>query len=188
MVKENIKKFWKFLQEDTWQSWLVSMIIIIVLIKFIFFPTLSWITGSPLPLVVVESCSMYHNADFENWWDAHAALYMQYNITKSDFQSYIFQNGLNKGDVILVWSKSTYNIGDVIIFNAGTQYPIIHRVVTAPNLSTKGDNNGGQLSEEKTISPNQIVGKGIFHIPLIGWLKLIFYEPFRPADQRGFCH
>ena len=48
-------KFWKFLKADTWQSWLISMILLVIIIKFIFFPLLSLITGSSLPLVVVDS-------------------------------------------------------------------------------------------------------------------------------------
>ena len=59
-VKESLKKFWAFLQEDSWQSWVVSLILIIIIIKFVFFPLLSFVTGTTLPLVVVESCSMYH--------------------------------------------------------------------------------------------------------------------------------
>ncbi|MDD5098485.1 MAG: hypothetical protein PHD31_02095 [Candidatus Pacebacteria bacterium] len=188
MIKERVKKFWAFLQEDTWQSWLVSLILIIVLIKFIFFPTISWITGSPLPLVVVESCSMYHNANFEDWWGAHSSFYSPYSINKSEFQSYYFKNGLNKGDVILVWGRAKYNSGDVIIFNAGTQNPIIHRLINTSPLSTKGDNNDNQLPQEKSIPKENVIGKGIVKIPLIGWLKLIFFDVFKPASQRGLCH
>ncbi len=188
MKKGKIKKFWAFLQEDTWQSWLVSLILIIVLIKFIFFPALSWITGSPLPLVVVESCSMYHSTNFEQWWDRHSILYEDYNISKSDFESYYFKNGLNKGDIILLWGRTTYEKGDVIIFNAGTQHPLIHRLVTAPNFSTKGDNNDNQLPMEKSIPQENILGKGVVRIPFIGWIKLIFFDIFNSPDQRGFCH
>ena len=70
-----IGKFWAFLKKDTWQSWLVSLILIIIIIKFIFFPGLSFLTSSPLPLVVVESCSMYHESSFDSWWNSNAAYY-----------------------------------------------------------------------------------------------------------------
>lgn len=188
MIKDKVKKFWKFLQEDTWQSWIVSLILIIVLIKFIFFPIISLITGSPLPLVVIESCSMYHNSNFENWWDAHSAIYSQYSINKSEFQDYPFKNGLNKGDVILVWDRTEYKQGDIIIFEAGTQHPLIHRLMSISPLSTKGDNNDNQLFMEKIIPPEKVIGKGIVRIPLVGWLKLIFFDLFKPAGQRGFCN
>lgn len=187
MIKRKLKKFWNFLQEDTWQSWLVSLVLIVVLIKFVFFPLLSLATGSPLPLVVVESCSMYHNSNFDTWWDTHSALYERFDIHKTDFESYYFKNGLKKGDVILLWGHSDYNIGDVIIFNAGTQYPIIHRIVKGAPLSTKGDNNSDQLPVEKDINEENILGKGVIRIPWVGWIKLVFFDIFKPASQRGFC-
>src|SRR3989338_1152189 len=119
--KENpIKRFWHFLSEDTWQAWIVSLVIIIICIKFIFFPLLSLITGSALPLVVVESCSMYHESSFYSWWQSNEAWYDSKDIEKADFESYPFKNGLNKGDIIFVWGHSSYKKGDIIIFNAGT--------------------------------------------------------------------
>lgn len=187
MTKNKIKKFWEFLQEDTWQSWLTSLIIIVVAIKFVFFPLLSLITGSPLPLVVVESCSMYHNTNFNEWWDRHSALYSPFKINKEDFQSYPLKNGLNKGDVILLWGHSDYKIGDIIIFQAGTPHPIIHRIVKSDPFSTKGDHNSNQLPMEITIPKEKIIGKGIARIPLIGWIKLIFFDIFNPPSQRGLC-
>lgn len=187
-IKEAAKKFWAFLQKDTWQSWIVSMILIVVFIKFIFFPALTLITGSSLPLVVVESCSMYHEIPFDSWWEKNAVFYEQRNITKSDFESFKFQNGLNKGDIIIVWGKSDYKIGDTIIFNAGTQHPLIHRLIFQNPLATKGDHNSDQLSIEKSISEDAVIGKGIARIPFIGWIKLIFFDIFNPPSQRGLCY
>ncbi len=91
-IKESLKKFWKFLNEDTWQSWLVSLVLIVIIIKFIFFPTLSFITQTPLPLVVVESCSMYHQgnffSNFDNWFERHEVKYNAYNVAKEEFQDF----------------------------------------------------------------------------------------------------
>ena len=197
--KQSMKKFWDFLQEDNWKSWSISLILLIILIKFIFFPTLSFITSSPLPLVVVESCSMYHESSFNEWWSGNYVWYEQNNITKSDFESFPFKKGLNKGDIIFVWGRSSYKKADIIIFNpnadASSKYPIIHRLVTLNPLGTKGDHNIKQLTrnnnpqnidETKVFSEN-IIGKSAFKIPLLGWIKLIFFEPFREAEQRGFC-
>jgi len=51
-----------------------------------------------------------------------------------------------------------------------------------------GDNNNGQLSIEKEINQEQLVGKAFFRItPSLGWGKLIFYESVRPESERGFC-
>ena len=187
-IKEQIKRFWHFLNEDTWQSWFVSLILIIIFIKLILFPGLAWITGSPLPLVVVESCSMYHESDFNSWWDKNAAWYESRNITKEQFQNFPFKSGLNKGDIIFVWGKGNYNIGDIIIFNANSRYPLIHRIVTENPLGTKGDHNIDQIQNmEKDINKNNVIGKSYLKIPYAGWIKLIFYEFSKPQSERGFC-
>jgi hypothetical protein len=145
-----------------------------------------------LPLVIVESCSMHH---YENGFGkifAAGNVYSENNISQSDTKNWVFQDGFNKGDIIFVTAADNIKVGDVIIFNAGAQYPLIHRVVKIDEsvYSTKGDNyltNSKQLSVEKQISKNQIVGKAVFRIPYAGWVKLIFYEFSRPANERGFC-
>ncbi len=185
--KEMFKKSWDYLKRDTWDSWLVSLVLVFLVVKFIFFPLLSLATGSPLPLVVVESCSMYHSSDFDDWWFQNKAWYEENDISKEDFLKYKFQNGLNKGDIILTWGHSDYVRGDIIIFNAETTYPLIHRIISSKKISTKGDHNLGQLPVEKDIQESQILGKAIVKIPFLGWLKLIFFEPFKPENQRGFC-
>jgi len=193
-LKEQIKKFWNFLKEDTWQSWLVSLILLIVIIKFIFFPLMSLLTGTPLPLVVVESCSMYHESDFNTWWNSNAGWYEARNITKEQFKSFSLKYGFNKGDILFVTGRGTPHIGNVIIFKAESKYPIIHRVISLSPLETKGDHNSGQLTmasygvDETNIDKNGIVGYARFKVvPLLGWVKLIFFEPLKPANERGFC-
>ncbi len=182
------KRFWKFLNQDTWQSWAVSLILAFVLIKFIFFPGLALVTGSSLPLVVVESCSMYHGVGFDEWWTENELWYERQNITKEEFQDYRFKNGMDKGDIILLWGRGDYDLGDVIVFEAGFKNPLIHRIVEDDEvMGTKGDNNFGQLSSEKEISEETIMGKGILRIPGLGWIKLIFFEGTRAPEQRGFC-
>lgn len=192
-IKERIINFWEFLKKDTWQSWIVSIILVVIGIKFIFFPLLSFITGASLPLVVVESCSMYHESDFEDWWSKNAAWYKSKEIGKSDFESFSLKNGLNKGDIVFVWGNSDYKKGDIIIFLANSEavakYPIIHRIVSKNPISTKGDHNNNQLTidnnsqkiDETNISEERIIGKAAGKIPLIGWIKLIFF------NQTGFC-
>ena len=182
-----IKKFWNYLHQDTWHSWLVSIILIVIIIKFVFFPILSFITGSPLPLVVVESCSMYHESSFDNWWEKNEPWYESHNISKEEFSSFPLKNGLNKGDIVIIWGRSENKVGDIIVFNANTRYPLIHRIVSLSPLSTKGDHNANQLEVEKDISQNVVLGEAVAKIPLVGWVKLIFFEPTKPEEQRGFC-
>lgn len=184
---DSIKRFWNFLKEDTWQSWIVSLILAFVVIKFIFFPTLSYTLNTSLPLVVVESCSMYHGEGFDEWWKNNEVWYQRKDIGKIHFEKFPFKNGLNKGDIVLVSGRGTPEKGDVIIFESGFQHPLIHRIVTNDPLGTKGDNNGAQLPSEKNIHKDMILGKAVAKVPALGWVKLIFFEGMRPSSQRGFC-
>lgn len=183
-----IKKFWQFLKKDTWQSWFVSLILAVVLIKFLFFPFLSLVTGSSLPLVVVESCSMYHESKFDSWWEKNSEWYEGKNITREDFENYPIKGGLNKGDIVFIVGRGGYNEGDVIVFNANRKYPLIHRIVGSEPINTKGDHNPDQIDIEKSVSEDEIIGKAFFKVPYIGWVKLVFFEPFKPISGRGLCH
>ena len=196
-----IVRFWKFLQEDSWQSWIVSLVLLVILIRFVFFPLLGFVTGSSLPLVVIESCSMYHNSGFDEWWNDRSDWYEGNGIGKADFREFPFKNGLNKGDIILVWGHADYGVGDIIIFepnlDSSAPHPIIHRIVAEEPYQTKGDNNLAQLVggnpanpqniDETNIRDEQVIGKAVFRIPYLGWIKLIFFEPFRGAGERGLC-
>jgi signal peptidase I len=191
-VKKNLKEFWKFLKQDTWQAWLVSLVLAFIFIKFIFFPLLSWGLATELPLVVVESCSMFHSTGFDSWWNGNGNWYKDNRlIEKEEFERFKFKNGLNKGDIVLVTGRGGVEIGDIIIFKT-TQFrnPLIHRLVREDPYETKGDNgntNAVQLSAEKNIPEDAIMGKSVAKIPGLGWIKLIFFEGFRPESQRGFC-
>ena len=187
---EAIKKIWKFLQEDSWPSFAVSLILAFVIIKFVFFPGLSFLTGTSLPLVIVESCSMYHHEDgFARTFES--SVYSDYEISIEDTAGWDFQNGFSKGDVIFVVGAKDVEVGDVIIFDGGRQYPLIHRVVKAEDsYATKGDNyktNSLQLNSEKNIAEDQLVGRALFKVPGIGWAKLIFFEIGRSPSDRGMC-
>jgi signal peptidase I len=189
-IMKFFKKVWDFLQEDNWLSFLVTLGIAFILIKFLFFPGLSLLTGTELPLVIVESCSMYHHeAGLEKTFGS--SVYGDYGISLGDTSNWNFQNGFSKGDVIFVVGVKNPSVGDVIIFNGGARYPLIHRVVkSGKTYATKGDNyktNSLQLESEKNISKDQLIGKALFRIPAIGWAKLIFFELNRAPRDRGFC-
>src|SRR3989344_4594127 len=112
-------KFWNFLKQDNWKSWIISIILMVLVIKFILFPILNLVTGTSLPLVIVESCSMYHSGNFNDFWNAQGAWYEQRDINYSEFSSFPMKNGINKGDIILVWGRTKIEIGDIIIFDGG---------------------------------------------------------------------
>lgn len=184
-------EYWRrsvtFLKQDSWQSWVVSLLLMFVAVKFVFFPVISLFLGTSLPLVVVESCSMYHESSFDEWWLQNAPWYEDHRIKDYHFKEYPFKNGISKGDVIIVSGRGNYSEGDVLIFNSEYQYPIIHRIVTTDPLGTKGDHNGDQLAAEVDINSSQIIGKAVVRIPALGWLKLIFFELLRSPNERGFC-
>lgn len=72
---------------------------------------MSLVTGSALPLVVIESCSLYHQTDFDDWWFEKGAWYEAQGIEKEEFRKFVFNDGLNKGDIIFVWGRGGYEMG-----------------------------------------------------------------------------
>ncbi len=200
-LKEMWNKFWFLLwKDDSLKGWIFSILFIFVFIKFIFFPALSFLTGTSLPLAIVESCSMYHDgnlfSNYGKWTERHGAKYSQFEIEGEDFEEFDFKSGLNKGDILfIVGTKAEkLELGDVIIFNGGTNNPIIHRVVGIKKenesliFSTIGDNNNGQILFEKSISPERIIGKPVLKlVPYLGWVKLVFYEGPKSISEKGFC-
>ena len=204
-AKKTIRKYWSkfwFLlwKDDSFKGWLFSLIFIFLFIKFIFFPTLSFVTGTSLPLAIVESCSMYHKGDilsnFDEWFNRHESKYSRFEIDKENFTDFKFSKGINKGDILFVIKAKPEKIkvGDVIIFNAQQKNPVIHRVIeikideNSYAFSTIGDNNNGQLSFENNIKEEQILGKPVVKIaPMLGWIKLIFFENQKPQNEKGLC-
>ena len=143
---------------------------------------------------------MYHEgnllSNYDNWWQEHNTKYLKYDIEKKTFENFRFKNGFNKGDILFIIKAKPekLKIGDIIIFNAEQKNPVIHRIIKIENqngeqiFSTIGDNNNGQLSFEKNIKSEEIVGKAVFKLaPSLGWGKLIFFEVGRPTSERGFC-
>ncbi len=200
-VKKFLDKFWFLVwKDDSFKGWIISIIFIFILIKFIFFPSLSFVTGTELPLAIVESCSMYHSgnllSNYDKWWQANEIKYSQFQINKETFGIFPFKKGFNKGDILFIIGTKPEKIktGDVIIFNSGIKStPIIHRVITIRQennqyiFSTIGDNNPSQISFEKSINENQLVGKAVFKIaPYLGWGKLIFFE-LASKNKIEFC-
>lgn len=210
-LKENLKKFWNLLWKDnSFKGWLFSIIFLFVFIKFIFLPGLSLLTGTSMPMAIVESCSMYHRwnvfSNFDGWFERHESKYSEFNITQEQFEKFELNGGFSKGDILFIVKANPdkLKVGDVILFNSGTKgTPVIHRLIKIEEkngekiFTTLGDNNNGMLSpennlagvDEREIREEQLVGKAIFRLtPWFGWAKLIFFEGIRPESERGFCH
>jgi len=198
-LKEVWKKFWFIVwKDDSLKGWIFSLIFLFVLIKFIFLPGLGFVTGTSLPLAIVESCSMYHSHNplypFGEWWQDHEEKYEKFTINNLDFKEFSLTNGFNKGDILFIIKAEPekIKIGDVIIFNAGQKNPLIHRIIKIEKtnnkyfFSTIGDNNNGQLPVEKKISEEQLVGKAVLKIvPYAGWGKLIAVDIWNKILSQG---
>jgi len=208
--QKGIKKLWFILwQDNSPKGWILSLIFLFIFVKFIFFPLLSFVTGTSLPLAIVESCSMYHQTSllptFDNWFERHEEKYNSFNVTKDHFSNSVLRNGFDKGDILFIIraSPEKLKIGDIILFNSGSKgNPVIHRIIKIQEengkniFTTIGDNNAKILTpqnnlagvDERIITEDQLVGKAILKVtPLFGWVKLIFYEHLRPESERGFC-
>ncbi len=186
--KNILKKTWHFIwYEDSLASWLVNVILAFIIVKFIIYPVLGLLLGTSYPVVAVVSCSMEHNKNlgecsfthskFEKWWTQEEQLYKEYDIIKNSFRDYKFKNGFNKGDIMILVSAKNLKVGDVIVFNGVATEPIIHRIIKINDdgsYQTKGDNNNGSRNDEMRIIKNNILGKAIFKIPYLGWIKLGF--------------
>ncbi|MEK6820447.1 MAG: signal peptidase I, partial [Nanoarchaeota archaeon] len=164
-----------------------------IIVKFIFFPALSLLLSTPLPLVVVESSSMHHPGsfvgnviglqdNFEAWWQEEGSWYEGVGIAEEETEKWPLKTGLEIGDIVLVSGYGSREVGDIIIFEAEQKYPVIHRVVEIVEennslyYKTKGDNNPGQLSLDKNISNSRVIGKAVLRIPKLGWIKLAFVK------------
>jgi signal peptidase I len=187
--KKRLQKFWHFLwYEDSVASWLVSIAIAFVLIKFIIYPLLGVVFGTQFPVVAVVSNSMEHDSDFDSWWMIQEDYYLAFNITKSEFTTYPMRGGFNKGDImVLIGTKpDRLQRGQVIVYWGGKEYPIIHRIVAigaeqngTPYFQTKGDHNFGQIItppylDERHVSADQILGRAVLRVPYLGWVKISF--------------
>jgi hypothetical protein len=129
------------------------------------------------PLEADEVCGKNINGhdtmNFEDYWKLCGSWYESQNISNEEFSSFIFNDGLEVGDMIIVLSTENFKTGDIAIFNTDyRKYPIIHRIyaVNGDDILTKGDNNASPDSASKS----KVYGKAIFKIPLLGWVKILF--------------
>lgn len=185
-IKAFLKRFWYFIwEEDSIWSWLANIAIAFVLIKFIVYPGLGFVLSTSHPIVAVVSSSMEHPGSFGGWWKQHEEFYQEYEITANEFEGYIFANGFNKGDIIVLKGIEPKNIktGGVIVFDGGKSDPIIHRIIRSWRendvyyFQTKGDNNARSLPGIETrIREDKVIGKAVFRVPLLGYIKIWFVQ------------
>ena len=179
--KRRAKRVWKFIWEDdsVW-SWVVNIVLAFVLIKFVVYPGLGFALGTSHPVVAVISESMEHNEPFDDWWSNGGQWYRDHGISKEEFSQFILRNGFNKGDIIVLRGAKDAEVGDIIVFQSGRPDPIIHRVVKMGKVyQTKGDNRRtnqqqirNALLDETNIPENEVIGKALFKVPFLGYIKI----------------
>ena len=182
-MKKLLGAVWHFVWEDnSILSWIVNVVLAFVLIKFLVYPGLGFVFDTESPVVAVVSRSMEHEGDFDTWFKAKEAQYGSLNITRQQFLAFPMPNGFSKGDLMLLRGSSPekLKVGDIIVFKGGEKDPVIHRIVTKTKLgeqhifATMGDNNNNQLTYEKNITEERIVGKAILKVPFLGYVKIAF--------------
>ncbi|MFP4118630.1 MAG: signal peptidase I [Candidatus Woesearchaeota archaeon] len=212
-IKDWFRSVWRFLwKDDSLASWLANIVLAFLIIKFIVYPVLSAMFGTSLPLVAVVSCSMEHRftdcgaeispevlcssqgegaVTFKEYWEHCGNFYEKNNISYERFESFPFEDGFNKGDVIFLKGEEPVDIhvGDVLVFEAEMEnsYPIIHRVVEKQEteagefvFETKGDHNAKQINNSRInefdIRKDDIIGVGVARVPYVGYLKIWFVK------------
>ncbi len=189
--KNDLKWFWWFVwDDDSFASWVVNVLLAFVLIKFVVYPGLGLLLGTTHPIVAVVSSSMEQENSFREWWVeeccvdafctskfAQEEVYRAAGISWDTFQSFPFPRGFNKGDIMVLSAAQNLKVGDVLVFAIPSRPdPIIHRIVEKKQnaYKTKGDNNCHSADFEMNISPQQTIGKAVFRVPYLGWLKIAF--------------
>ncbi len=186
--KNPFKKFWYFIwYDDSFLSYVLNFAFAFLFIKYLFFPVLGFALNNDFPIVAIVSGSMEHkvvnsyvcgknldignkNLNLNEWWNYCGNYYEKnYNLSLNDFSSFSYKNGLNIGDVMVLYGKKIENIeiGDVLVFEPqdklengkslffNTFGPVIHRVVAIHEengqiyFQTKGDHNSDSVSEHK---------------------------------------
>ncbi len=185
MMKNFLRRAWYFIwEDDSLLSWIVNVVLAFLLVKFVVYPVLGMLLGTSYPVVAVISSSMEHDGmGFDSWWESNKGWYLQNGISQSDLEGSIFRNGFNKGDIIVLLGTNPAKVKeyDVIVYSSDNyKYPIIHRVVDIESsgnqyaFRTKGDNN--PVTDPSDVKESQVLGKAVFRVPLLGWIKIMFTE------------
>src|SRR3989344_2683697 len=112
------KKIWRFIwYDDSLLSWIVSILLAFIIVKFIIFPGLGFLLNTQLPVVAVVSGSMEHNGDFDKFWERQGSWYEENPIinrlVKINDGSYQTK-GDNNQDSFKELNETNINPGNVI--------------------------------------------------------------------------
>ncbi|MCA9486641.1 signal peptidase I [Candidatus Woesearchaeota archaeon] len=213
-----LKRFWLFIwKDDSPLAYVLNLLFAFLFIKFLFFPAIGFALNTDFPIVAIVSGSMEHKTQVQNipgcmgtscicgvsqetperfsftqYWQICGSYYeTNFNITQEVFATFPYKNGLNTGDVMILYGKDPKDIevGQVLVFEPGDKQwyanygPVIHRVVAKWKgndgkwyFRTKGDHNAissDTRSFESEISEDEVFGIGLVRIPFIGYVKIV---------------
>ena len=219
---EVMKKFWHYIwYDDSFGSYIANFIFAFVVIKYLLFPGLGFVLNNDYPIVAIVSGSMEHKVvghricdkaivdvesmglDFDEFWSFCGSYYEKnYNISSGDFLKFEYKNGLNIGDVMVLYGKNPekIDVGEVLIFIPEDRSffeqkgPVIHRVVNKWQddngrwfFATKGDHNDKSYEHFETIIPEEdVIGTTLVRIPFVGYVKIMIFEIFMKARGAFF--
>ncbi len=212
-----IKRFWDYMwNDDSFGSYVVNFIFAFLVIKYIMFPVIGFAFNNDYPIVAIVTGSMEHkivdgrvcdkiivdvknkNLNIDEYWSLCGNYYeTNFNMNKEQFKEYDYTNGLNIGDVMILYGKNPQKIevGEILVFIPqdkmvnGESYffnnygPVIHRIVNKYEdeqtgkiyFQTKGDHNPiSQPRFETEIPEEDVIGVAVARIPKIGYVKLAF--------------
>jgi len=220
LVMMNLQKFWKYIwYDDSFGSYIANFAVAFIFIKFILFPSLGFVLNNDYPIVAIVSGSMEHkivdgvvcdvndlngdmNLDHGEWWSYCGDYYEEnFNLNQQDFLEFEYKNGLNIGDVIILYGKSheKIEVGEVLIFVPQDRNffiakgPVIHRVIKKwtddtgkIHFQTKGDHNSKSFTNfENDIIEDDVIGVAAVRIPYIGYAKIFLNNVFLMVTGRG---
>jgi len=140
---------------------------------------IGFVLGTDLPVVAVVSTSMLHDRTTPvvhyEWLEKNLG------ISKEEADRWPLSKVFDRGDILIVIGVDPEKIqtGDVIVFDAGQGYPVVHRVMLQTEdggFRTKGDHNPSL--DYWIVYPEDIHGKAVFVIPKLGYVKIIASELF----------
>lgn len=107
------------------------------------------------------------------------------NLDARVVQTGSMEPAIGTGSVVFIRPEAVYTVGDIITFDrreSGLEIPVTHRVIETRITEgqmvylTKGDANESQ--DLNPVYKDEVLGKVLFHIPLIGYLLDIARTPW----------
>ncbi len=115
------------------------------------------------------TCSMYHDQDFDVWWEQHNDKFP--GITKEQFANFPFPNGFVYGATGKTVEPSNIQLGNIAVFNrTSAQRPIAHRIIA---LYEENGTNYVEVQGDNTAYSEEFPQEEIIGIKREHWLEQV---------------